>query len=240
MCYRRDQSHAEWDFDLIYQNGETAAVEVTSSHNQALTQIHSEIFSPEKGGSRIQAVQCKFNWFIRPIAGANINTIRKKADRYLAELEAKGIFSFNALDRPQYGVSENLAKIRDELQLEYGKALSPSDGAEIRMQGTISGGAVGPTTAIRAAENEFEPNRKKLEKSGCAERHLFINVDQMNGRPWVAMVDFHPPEEMPRLPQEITHVWLASQMTRDQFVVWSGSSNRPWQRTFLEGLSVNS
>lgn len=239
MYYRRDQSHGEWDFDLIYQDGETAAVEVTSSHNRALTQIHSEIFGSAKGGSRIQAVRCKMNWFIRPIAGASIKKIRKNADRYLAELESKQIFNFNAFDRSQRGDSD-ISKVREDLQLEFGVATSPSDGAEIRMLGIISGGAVGPTTAILAAEVEFESNRSKLGKSEFAERHLFVNIDQSNGRPWVAMVDLQPPEEMPRLPEEITHVWLASQITRDKFVIWSGNSNQPWQKTIIETLSVNS
>jgi hypothetical protein len=256
MCYVRDESHGEWDFNLKYQDGKTAAVEVTSSHNKASTQIYSSIFSPGAGGSITHAVQCKHNWVIRPTASANIRTIRQKADAYLAELEAKGIFGFDKFDRPEYEVgdlghvilvdqpqymaSEDLAKIRDELQLEYGKAESPSDRAEIRMLGIISDSTVDATTAIRADEEEFEPNRKKLGRSEFTERHLLIMVNGLNSGPWRHLLDYLPPEETPRLPQEITHVWLVCQVAPAMFVVWYGSSNRPWQRTILEGLSVNS
>lgn len=247
MCYVRDQSHGEWDFNLKYQDGKTAAVEVTSSHNKASTQIDSRIFSPGKDGSITHAVHCKLNWVIRPTASADIRKIRKKADAYLAELEAKGIFGFDKFDRPEYAVdqpqymaSKDLAKIRDELQLEYGKAESPTDRAEIRMLGIISDGTVDATTAIKAAEEEFEPNRKKLGRSEFTERHLLIIVNGLNSGPWRHLLDYLPPDETPRLPQEITHVWLVCQVAPAMFVVWYGSSNRPWQRMILEGLSVNS
>jgi hypothetical protein len=96
MVFLPVQSHGEYDFELHYLNGEVAAVEVTSSRDQAKTQFLKEVFE-KNGGASIQAVNCKKTWYITP-SRTNINKIRKDADKYLAALEAARIESFSELD----------------------------------------------------------------------------------------------------------------------------------------------
>jgi hypothetical protein len=236
MVFRSEQSHGEYDFDLQYPNGEVAAVEVTSSRDHARTQISKEVFE-KNGGSRIQAVSCKKTWFISPALNANIKKVRRQADKYLANLETAGIERFDWLDCSRSNCPIEISVICRDLNLISASSISTTGAAEIRMMGTLGGGAVGQVSATRAAEREIGPNKDKLGKATTRERHLVVYVDQLNGQPWIAMTSWAPPNEAPNLPIEITHLWLIAQTGINQFVVWRATSTEPWHTVDLSAAS---
>jgi len=229
MEYRSEQSNGEYDFDLRYPNDEIAAVEVTSSRDQALTQIHAEIFK-RKGGSGITAARCKMTWYVFPRPDAEINKIRNEADKYLADLEEEQIESFDWFDCSRGECPACIVTICNDLRLNRGVGVQSSGTPQIRIQGVVSGAAVGPTTATRAGEGEAEANRVKLGKAKTTERHLFVYIDQMNGSAFTALTSFEPPPVPPNLPAEITHIWLATETQKDNFVLWRGASGEHWSR----------
>jgi len=240
MTFRCKQSKGEYDFDLHYPNGKVAAVEVTSSHVQRVTRNFKEAFMKESGS--IAGVFCKRSWLITPSLGADFKRIRKEADSCLSLLESEGTLSFSPLELTSPGCSDSLRKVRDDLQLNYGNSFPPAGAVEIELDLVVAGSSYDAMTPIMAAEREYEPNRTKLgkaKKANVAERHLVVTIDQLNGDPWRAMADFPPPKEHPRLPEEITNIWLVIQTERDKFVVWSGSLSQPWQRIDLEGLPMS-
>jgi hypothetical protein len=233
MTFRPVQSNMEHDFDLRYPNGEVAAVEVTSSRNQILTQTNAEIFNKKKGGTVIKAVKCKKSWYIFPSPGAQINEIRKNVDKYLAELEAAELGEFDFL---RMHLSPKCSQdICNDLNLTMGIALASTEAQpEIHIAGVGGGGALDATTAIYAGQKEANSNKEKLGKAGTNERHLVVYIDQMNGLAWTALTEFEPPSALPNLPDEITHIWLATEYGKtDQFAIWYGSKTESWRRIVL-------
>ncbi len=233
MEFRSDQSHMEYDFDLHYPDDNVASVEVTSSRNRILTQTNAEIFNKKKGGTVIKAAKCKKSWRIFPSPGAQIKEIRKKADEYLARLEADGLEEFDI--HRIHSSPEGVQSICVDLSLEFGVAFDSADESpEIRIAGAGGIGALDATTATDAGEKEASANKEKLGKARTGERHLVVYIDQMNGLPYVALTTFQPPSCLPNLPDEITHIWLVTEYERaDQFVVWHGSKTESWRKMLL-------
>ena len=70
LVYRPVQSHGEYDFDLRYEDGIIAAVEVTAAVDQALAETIASVRSKKKGGSVIKTTACRKSWLIFPAKGA--------------------------------------------------------------------------------------------------------------------------------------------------------------------------
>ena len=227
MEYQPKQSHGEYDFELRYQSGATAAVEVTASvdrtHAETIAAIHSKRKSPI-----IHATKCEKSWVIFPAKGANIRRIRDAADEYLSRLEQAGKEKFSWVrDFEREGVQD----ICRDLRITSGSVLSTGESPTIRIALPGGGGAVGPSIAVDAGEVEaWKPdNRKKLGAAMTAEHHLVVYIDAMNGLPWVALMDFEPPSTVPNLPAEVTHLWLIGHGTEEnEFIVWYAPADKSW------------
>ena len=105
MVYRAYQSQGQHDFELHYSDGRVSAVEVTSSVDAQTERTDAAILDKRKGGAFVKTKLCNKDWYIHPVAGANINKIRSKVDEYLAVIESAGIekfffFFFSAADHP--------------------------------------------------------------------------------------------------------------------------------------------
>jgi hypothetical protein len=246
MVFRSEQSHGEWDFDLHYASGTVAPVEVTASVDQDQAHMSARIHDKRKGGSHLAVAKCKKSWMIFPMKSADINKIRT-ADTYLSALEQADIESFRLLDAATsrmvkaagiekyvgLSVPECYEKLCYDLQLMNGRVVDAGDSPKIFINHPIGGGAVGPSVAIKAGEREAwkDDNRKKLGAAKTDERHLVVYVDVMNGLPWVALTDLEPPLALPKIPGEITHIWLIShsgEANENQFVVWRATAKEPW------------
>ncbi len=97
----------------------------------------------------------------------------------------------------------------------------------ILMNTAPSGGAVGASTATAAGEREAWKMdiRKKLGEAGTTERHLAVYIDPRNGGAWTGLTAFAPPNISPKVPDEITHLWLFSTgFESNEFFVWRATS----------------
>jgi hypothetical protein len=233
MLFRpeQEQSHGEYDFNLRYRNGELAAVEVTSSRDPATTQLHKEVFE-KNGGSIIQAVKCKKNWCIH-IGAPDLRKLRRDVDKYLADLESAGIEKFEWNDYIRSDCPKEITAICHDLSLISARSF-PADGAvEIRVSCNLGPLALGNWLPTMAAEREIGPNKDKLGRATTRERHLVVYVDKSNARDWLAMTSSAPPNKIPEVPTEITHLWQIAQTSKDQFAVWRATSTEPWQTVDL-------
>jgi hypothetical protein len=225
--YRQTQSHGEYDFDLHYGDGSKAAVEVTAAMDETLMKTVGAIHSKRAGGSTIQAKVCKKSWIIFTTKGSSIRRIRTDADFYLAELEKEGIDRFFCVSS-----SSSVQKACCYLQITGGGVISSDGNPTIHIAGPGGGGAVGPSLAIEAGERETlkKDNRRKLGAAQTAERHLVVYIDGGNGLAWTALTSFEPPSILPKLPEEITNLWLVGHGERkDEFVLWRAGTSETWQ-----------
>src|SRR5262249_25100541 len=94
MHYRAEQSQGQHDFDLDYQDGRVAAVEVTAAVDREQTEGYAAILDTKKGGSFVPTMLCKQDWWIHPLPSARITKIRRNADEYIAQIEKASIENF--------------------------------------------------------------------------------------------------------------------------------------------------
>ena len=206
LNYQSAQSHGEHDFDWRYNDGSTAALEVTASVDQLQAATVAAVLSKKKGGSTFPAVKCKSSWVVFPAKGAVINRIRENADGYLARLEGDGVERFFWLERGPQSVDD----IRRDLNVTGASVIQTGASPTIRIGLPGGGGAVDATDAVEAGERETQKpdNRRKLGAAQTKERHLAVYIDPISGLPWTALTDFEPPSTPPNLPVEITSLWL--------------------------------
>lgn len=242
LSYRPEQSHGEYDFHLQYEDGATAAVEVTAAVDEALAKTASAIRNERRGGPVIRATLCKRSWVIFPTRGACINGIRRDADQHLAKLEREGIDSFYCTSG-----SRDVRNVCCQLQITFGAAISSDGKPMILIAGPIGAGAVGPSLAIRAGEKEAwkQDNRGKLAAADKAERHLVVYFPK-GGLPWTSLTSFVPPSILPKIPNEVTNLWLIghSEKNENEFVAWRASTNETWRSSTVvcapQGLGATS
>lgn len=238
MDYRIDQSAGGYDFDLLYPDGISAILEVTTSTDKVQESTVAAITNKRKGGSFIQAKKCRKDWIVHPVSSANINKIRAQADEYLADIEADGLEKFfspiDAVDYP------SVVRISRELGIEGGSVVKWKNSVQIGIALPGSGGFVSAQNLQNAIQVEAykADNRRKLGSVVVPERHLFVYVSPRNFLAWAAMLDGEPPADPPPLPEEITDVWaVTSSGQKDQFKVWRGAREGSWQNLGLLSLS---
>lgn len=229
MVYHAEQSKSVHDFDLYYDDGRIAAVEVTESVSTAWKETDAAIVSSRKGGQRIKAKLCRKPWRIRPGTGANINRIRKVVDRYLAAVESAGIdHFFSASDRHKSAAVDNIYK---DLRVYSGDVMEWEAPGYITIGLPIEGGFIGGTIVHHAVMVEaLKPdNRRKLASAGTGERHLFVFVDVLNHRVWTSLVYSTPPAEATDFPEEITDAWAVGQgESENQYILWRARRGSAW------------
>jgi hypothetical protein len=209
MHYRDSQSCGEHDFDLEYPTGARVPLEVTVSTDKAAEATRAAIL---RRGRFVPRVQCKHDWYVYPRRNANINKIRAHIDSYLAAIEAEGRTQFKA--STDADTSPAVFTILRELGIESGCVVRwESPGIGIATPG--DGGRVDSTLVNEAVETEAfkADNRRKLSAAAGSEKHFFIYVARTRHVVWVAVREEAPPAVGPKLPPEITHVWV---------VTWAG------------------
>ncbi len=160
--YRLAQPNGEYDFALHYPNGTIAALEVTSSVDQAQVQTNVAIQDKKKGGSIIRAVQTKKSWIIFTTPNAPINKIRDRIDEYLCKVELAGTENFSCTGEGPPCVQA----ICHDLEVLRGSVILGGTPQRIYISGPGGVGAIGADTVIAAGEKEAwkEDNRTKLAK----------------------------------------------------------------------------
>jgi hypothetical protein len=234
MQYRPDQSNGEYDFDMRYPDGTTAAVEVTTSTDQKMKEMMKAISKKDIFIRRRKGIN---DWIVSPTTGASINKILSKVDEYVAEIESEGLTEFLVYTNWE---SPSVVAIYNDLKIERGKMTqwtnSPCIVVDCPVQGNGLVLAEDIQQAIEAVANKKD-NKRKLGTAGTDERHLFVYID-LDSLAWDALVRGVVPEQPPSLPFEITHVGAVTHTRSvDEFTVWRAERSQGWQN--LGTISVN-
>jgi len=243
MVFRKKQSNMEYDFDLHYANREVAAVEVTSSRNRGFIETRKRISNPKEGGDTFPAVKCRKSWHLLLFQGTearkiDVRRIKDEAPNLLAELDAPGRESFDWSEIGTDNCPDCVTKLCKELGVNRGAVVPSTESPKISFEVYPSGGgATGSIIATIAGEREIDANKAKLGMATTNERHLVVYVDSSNWHARTVMLDFPPPAEKPNLPDEITHLWVITEIEKDRFIVWRGGSTEPWHTVNLPGTS---
>jgi hypothetical protein len=229
MHYHTNQSLGEWDFDLEYPNRMKVPLEVTSATDQGTAATRAAILNPRHGGPFVSRGQCTHDWYVHPLPSANINKIRKHIASYLVAIEAEGrgeFFTFtDATESPA------VSAILRDLKIEYGRVISwKSPGIGIGLPG--DGGLVDPVLVNEVVETEAlkSDNKHKLSAAAGSEKHLFVYLDGTTKHEvWAAARDEAPPAARPKLPPEITHIWMAALAGDGEWhTVWRAQNGSSW------------
>ena len=210
LIFSESQTNGECDFDIVRYGCEVAALEVTSSADQADIEFSHALTDPKKGGNFIEARFCTKSWLIDPAENANISRIRKSIDAYLSEVEKLGIETFDT--QSSYHSHEIFRKLKIDLRIDGGVVTKWKSGTYICIGFPTRGGFVDSdliATALEVEAHKFD-NRQKLAATGRTERHLFVWVDSSNVGAWGPMARGRMPDRAASLPPEVTHGWLAS------------------------------
>jgi hypothetical protein len=229
MDYNTAQAHGEHDFNLHFNDGTIAALEVTSCVDGTAASTVAAIYNKKRGGSEIAATKCKKSWVVFVASGVSVNRVREHIDEYLSRLESAGVDRFYLYDA-RHTCVQDLCRDLGVVSASVWNAGSPPI---IKLTLTASGGAVGASTAVEVGEYEAQKadNRRKLAAAGTAERALVVYIDPASGLPWAALTDFRPPATSVNLPPEVTSLWLVGPTGKreNEFVGWYGSANEPWK-----------
>ncbi|MGA7455672.1 MAG: hypothetical protein WBW73_32045 [Rhodoplanes sp.] len=232
MRFRENQSRGEYDFDLVCGQTVIAAVEATTLTDESIRGMRAAILDERKGGLFIDAVLCKKSWSVHPIRNANINRICANADAYLAAIEAVGLERFfapvDAHDSPP------VFDIYRDLGIEAGSVTKwKAPERRIAINFAITGGLVelsALTDGVSRVANASDNKTKLANVAPPLERHLFIYVDPAYFLLHKVLINTSNADAVAVLPNEITHIWIASETrSQDKFVVWTAKNGSQWQ-----------
>jgi len=229
MDFHRQQSHGNYDFDLVYPDGRLAAVEVTAAKNKLMEGTIAAILDEKKGGSFVPRRQCRNDWMVYPLLGARINDIRDKVDSYLAEVEAEGrnrFFAYVDVDD-----SPAVQCILEDLQIEAGNVEKwKNPGICITSPGQTTEPDPTKVDAAVLREAQKQDNRRKLREAQHPEKHLFLCIDRLLSGPWYAINEGNPSGLPMHLPEEVDIVWaVASTRSSGVYAVWQAQRDQPWR-----------
>ena len=222
-----------YDLTIRYPDGRVGAVEVTAAEDQDWAARQAAVSAcPVLRDARL-----KGGWMVVLRQGAMVNTARARLPDLLWRLEQAGIDEASVFSAGGFNEDGRYRWIPGQLaeaQTETAKA------TDIFAAGTIS--ITSPMQVAWLSQDpddvvtfveEFVESRptdvKKLGRAKADERHLFIWSGELSTG-WVSLralaLDVpRLPTRKPRLPDEISHVWVAPEATpASRIVVWSASS----------------
>ena len=217
LIFNTDQSNSVADFSIMKDGEEVGVLEVTRCTVQEAEELRSLI----RQNPFIERIHCQSDWRIHLGENARINKVRQCADLYLRNIELSGIDNFFSQTDAHI---EPVRRIWEDLCVESGKKWKWKIPC-IGMSAPLSGGPANPGTVWNSVQPEvYKPdNLRKLERSGCPHRHLFIVIDGLQGPAYVSIRWCEPPQEVPKLPSDITHLWVAAEEGKIVYV-WLADS----------------
>jgi hypothetical protein len=226
-------------FDLaLWQDGElVGAVEVTQVMDRPVTELWNLLNSD---GRWIEPA-IRGGWIVHLDSKARANDLRQQLPTFLACLEDTD--RREVWVRPSRSVDyfERTAArlgIIDAVQspTAFPGSIYPlpqQAGEKTGATFGVSGDALAKWLGPWVRDPVRVDNPKKLAKSGCRERHLFVVFSPFADTPftvsYLVMVPDAPlPMMSPDLPDEVTHVWAASNWDTGRGMRWSPDGG--WQR----------
>ena len=205
LIFNTDQSNSVADFSIKKDGQEIGVLEVTRCTNQKGEELRSLI----QKNRFVKRKICKSDWLIHLDEDARINRVRQYVDQYLGDIEQSGINEFFS---PIHADIEPVRRIWEDLCIEQG-TITKWKRPCIGIMEPISGGVVNSETVWKSVRPEAHKpdNLRKLGRSVDLNRHLFVVIDDLRGPAYVSIRHSEPPQDIPPLPQEITHIWVAAE-----------------------------
>ena len=221
LIFNTDQSSPVVDFSITRAGVAIGALEVT----RCTVQNGEEIRSLIQKNPFIKRTSCKSDWSIHLGENARINQVRECADLYLRDIEVSGIDEFFS---PIDAHIKPVRRIWEYLCVEGGN-ITKWKRPCIGMLEPVSGGIANSDTVWKSVRPEvYKPdNLRKLGRSGYLNRHLFVVIDGLRGPAYVSIRRCEPPQHIPDLPSEITHLWVAAEEGEIVYVWLAGGDG--WQ-----------
>jgi hypothetical protein len=217
VCLHDDGSESMmYDLDLRWLDGHVEAMEVTIAINDDLLRVDLRLI---RHGSVVPARESTRNWTLGLASGTTeVRAVKGKVDHLLSLVERAGVTRFIAHDE-----NESVAAIRvlHRLGVWHGFSFNArSEPPKITLVGPAPARHFTQPESLdsinKVVEDHARRNEKKLARSGCKERHLFVLFDFTSPEGWNAFVEQGEPPEMPlRLPDAVTTVWAAWPMGRN-------------------------
>ena len=205
LTFNKNQSTSIADFSVFRSDEEVGALEVTRFTDSAGEEIRSIL----RKNCFVERTLCKSDWLIHLDDNAKVNKVNKHVDRYLRQIEETGLDDFFG---PIHAEHEPVRRIWSDLRVEAGRKTQWKKSG-IGIMAPSSGGRADSESIWRDVRSEVykSDNRNKLGQSNGSNRHLFVVIDGLQGPAYTSMRFCEPPREIPDLPPEITHLWLAAE-----------------------------
>ena len=205
LTFNKDQSTSVADFSIIGSDEEVGVLEVTRFTDRAGEEIRSLL----RKDCFMERTVCDSDWLIHLGENAKISNVRKYTDRYLRTIEEAGLDEFFC---PIHARFEPVRRIWNDLRVEGGSKTQWKHPG-IGMLAPWSGGWADSESIWREVQSEVykSDNRNKLGQSDGSNRHLFVVIDGLQGPAYSSITFCEPPDQIPDLQPEITHLWLAAE-----------------------------
>lgn len=214
-----------YDLRIDLGDGRFGAVEVTAAEDQALAATQGAISKRPM----LHCPELRFGWLVCLAQGGNVNEARRRLPATLARLEAEGLsyVSDYSWDEETEWASE-LIRTRHLQMAAVSLTMTPG-AVGITGPMRVEWMSLNPEDVVQFAE-EFVERRPsdvaKLAASGADERHMFIWSRAFSE----GLVQLRPlgldieslPQRAPKLPEAVTHLWVANEGARPSRIVhWS-------------------
>lgn len=213
-----DQSRSVADFSIEKGGIQCGLLEVTRFTDQIHEQLRKEI----RKCWLIERKHCESDWIIHLSRRARVKKVREHADKYLRKIEEADMDCFLF---PLHARHAAVRKIWDDLRIEAGK-VKKWKRPGIGMTDIGSGGTARSETVWESVKQEAwkDDNRSKLNRSCYTHRHLFVVIKGFQSPAYVSIRNCEPANDVPELPAEITHLWVAAEEGCLVYV-WRADSN---------------
>ncbi len=225
------------DLDIFHIDAPVAAVEVTAAANPGLIELWKLMNPP---GERWLVNGLRGGWMVVLDPSARAQQLRRELPGLLRQLEEANIRELRD-DWRRAGPFDALAhELRIVGATQSGTAFEGSVYITVERPDEQSGGFVADTSNAVSewigrylGEASQADVLEKLTRSGAHERHAFVLVPGFSTAPFTVidplMRDDSPaPTCDPRLPEAVTHVWVASTWSSGFGFRWSPDNG--WTR----------
>lgn len=219
------------DLRIDYPDGRQAVGEVTSIGSQSYLQLMGELSSRSKGPVRYppeQPLPGDRRWTLTLEEDAHLDTLLREATGLLSQLTEDGRLLDGDLGDFSKLVDHGhvaAGRLRELGVLEaYSQPATPDFPAALVLRAHGLDVARGPHwdalldhLAAWFDSKQGRNKRAKLQAAGCDETHLLVEVAfSPPAEPWFALSRDRSdlPTHAPRLPEEVTHLWIWSQPGR--------------------------
>ena len=236
------------DLRIERSDGSVIYAEVVTDFDPSYAQLFAELL--KSGGQipmRVEDLRSDRIWFLTVTGSFQVARLRWSVTTALTKLAAAGQLYEVAAEFEPRVPSGQRAEVVELVALGvvglFSRPTNPGEPGAVLIYPDGVSGPVDPDWPAflgwlesRLASEQWADVRRKLAATGAAERHVFVGVTFSFGEAFFALACEHStlPPRAPRLPPEITHLWVMPVLGLGRCLTWSSESGwidaaRHWQ-----------